>query len=109
VEGADECWEGREAHVELFYGRMAMVTWKERLLCDDFEITLRGGGELPRHLGALTATTYYVTIVARHQHHHDSEAITIAASSLDIFAVAKLGFRPCVTIVDMPRRLVAIT
>jgi hypothetical protein len=67
VEGADECWEGREAHVELFYVKMANVDLEQRLLCDDPEMMLRGGGELPRHPGALTFADG-VMILARHQH-----------------------------------------
>ena len=67
MEGANECWEGREAHVESFYVKMANVDLEQRLLCDDPEMMLRGGGELPRHPGALTFADG-VMILARHQH-----------------------------------------
>ena len=47
VEGAEECGEGREAHMDSFYGKVVVVVLVEYLFVGGLEMMRRGGGELP--------------------------------------------------------------
>jgi hypothetical protein len=67
---------------------MANVDLEQRLLCDDPEMMLRGGGELPRHPGALTFADG-VMILARHQHHLLFKVMLIVTSHSSLMSTRK--------------------